>query len=94
MIEPPLPSLPLNHIVSIVLGGGRGDLRRREGVEAGVQVELDDLADELRRQEVRELRRQRLGEGGEVGAFVGLEAGLAACKTLASSNKEQDAAEA
>ena len=35
---------------------------------------LDDLADELRRQEVRELRRQRLGEGGEVGAFVVLEA--------------------
>ena len=36
--------------------------------------ETDDFADELRRQEVRELRRQRLGEGGEVGAFVGLEA--------------------
>ena len=35
---------------------------------------LDDLADELRRQEVRELRRQRLGEGGEVGTLVGLEA--------------------
>ena len=35
---------------------------------------LDDLADELRREEVRELRRQRLGEGLEVGAFVGLEA--------------------
>jgi len=39
-----------------------------------VQVELDDLSDELRREEVRELRRQRLGEGGEVGAFVVLEA--------------------
>ena len=37
-----------------------------------MQVELDDLPDELRRQEVRELRRQRLGEGGQVGAFVGL----------------------
>ena len=36
--------------------------------------ETDDFADELRRQEVRELRRQRLGEGGEVGAFVVLEA--------------------
>ena len=36
--------------------------------------ETDDFADELRRQEVRELRRQRLGEGREVGAFVGLEA--------------------
>ena len=39
-----------------------------------MQVELDDLSDEFRRQEVRELRRQRLGEGGEVGAFVDLEA--------------------
>ena len=39
-----------------------------------MQVELDDVPDELRRQEVRELRRQRLGEGGEVGAFVVLEA--------------------
>ena len=36
--------------------------------------ETDDFADELRRQEVRELRRQRSGEGLEVGAFVGLEA--------------------
>ena len=71
----PSPSLSLT-IVSIFLGGrrGRGGFRRREGVESGVQVELDDLADELRRQEVRELRRQRLGEGGEVGTLVGLEA--------------------
>ena len=37
-------------------------------------AETDDFADELRRQEVRELRRQRLGEGGEVGTLVGLEA--------------------
>ena len=36
--------------------------------------ETEDFADELRRQEVRELRRQRLGEGLEVGAFVFLEA--------------------
>ena len=36
--------------------------------------ETDDFADELRRQEVRELRRQRLGEGGQVGACVVLEA--------------------
>ena len=43
-------------------------------VPPGVKPELDDLSDELRRQEVRELRRQRLGEGGEVGAFVVLEA--------------------
>jgi hypothetical protein len=39
-----------------------------------VEPVLDNLADELRRQEVRELRRQRLGDGGEVGSFVGLEA--------------------
>ena len=39
-----------------------------------MKPKLDDLSDELRRQEVRELRRQRLGEGGEVGAFVVLEA--------------------
>ena len=39
-----------------------------------MQVELDDFADELRRQEVRELRRQRVGEGDEVSAFVVLEA--------------------
>jgi len=37
-----------------------------------VQVELDDGPDELGRE--RELRRQRLGEGGEVGSFVVLEA--------------------
>ena len=37
-------------------------------------AETDDFADELRRQEVRELRRQRVGESGEVGTFVGLEA--------------------
>ena len=45
---------------------------RREGVESRVQVELDDGSDELGRE--RELRRQRLGEGGEVGSFVVLEA--------------------
>ena len=63
-------------IVSIFLGGrrGRGDFRRREGVASRVEPVLDDFADELRRQEVRELRRQRSGEGLEVGAFVGLEA--------------------
>ena len=63
-------------IVSIFLGGrrGRGDFRRREGVESRVEPVLDDLADELRRQEVRELRRQRVVEGGQVGAFVFLEA--------------------
>ena len=64
---------PSHHCIDI-LGGRRdcGDFRRREGVEPRVQVELDDGPGELRRQEVRELRRQRLGEGGEVGAFVGL----------------------
>ena len=99
MLELPLPSLPLNHIVSILcplvtvrppyarlpqpshyheVGHGHGrrgrDFRRREGVESRVEPVLDDLADELRRQEVRELRRQRLGEGGQVGACVVLEA--------------------
>ena len=54
--------------------GRRGRGNFGEGVEPRVQVELDDLSDELRRQEVRELRRQRLGEGGQVGAFEGLEA--------------------
>ena len=37
-----------------------------------MQVELDDGSDELGRE--RELRRQRLGEGSEVGSFVVLEA--------------------
>ena len=81
------PSLPLNHIVSTLCPlvtvrlarprtpghGWRGrDFRRREGVEPRVQVELDDGSDELGRE--RELRRQRSGEGLEMGAFVVLEA--------------------
>ena len=37
-----------------------------------MQVELDDGPHELRRE--RELRRQRLGERGEMGALEGLEA--------------------
>ena len=62
---------PSHHCIDI-LGGRRdcGDFRRREGVEPRVQVELDDFADELRRQEVRELRRQRLGESLAVSASV------------------------
>ena len=43
-------------------------------VVADVERVLDDAADQLRREEVGELRGEGRGEGGEVGALVILQA--------------------